>query len=371
MRLSERELISLIRRKLARGISSEEVIVGPGDDAAVIAHPVGQALVISTDALVEDVHFSLEWATGFLLGQKALLTSVSDVFAMGAAPQTCLVSLGLPTRIEPAFVEDLFDGMIKQANRFNACIVGGNISRSENLFIDMTVTGVVRPEAVITRAGANVGDSIYVTGELGGAALAAECLLKGRIDRSMVARAESVLRGDSDGTRAVGDDAAVVELLARFFVPRIRADEAISLAEARICTSMIDISDGIGSDLSHICDESGVGALVEIDSIPLFDRIPAIAMMEKSDLIELAICGGEDYELLFTIDRNNEARLHQLFDENALCSISRIGHVVPKSKGVVYVFCNGERFKSAEGRDSAKGERFAGFDHFTRRADGH
>ena len=361
MRLSERELISLIRRKLEGNCSSSEVIVGPGDDAAVIAHPVGEALVISTDALVEGVHFCLDWATGFLLGQKALLASISDIFAMGARPQTCLVSLGLPVKTEPSFVEDLFDGMLKEANRLGASIVGGNISRSENLFIDMTVTGVVRPEAVVTRAGANVGDNIYVTGELGGAALAAKCLLKGRIDRAMVAKAESVLRGASLelGTWNL-ELGAVVELLARFFVPKIRADESLVLAEARICTSMIDISDGIGSDLSQICHESGVGALVKIDSIPLFDRIPAIAMTEESDLTELAICGGEDYELLFTVNPNDEARLRELFGTNALCTISKIGRIVPKSKGVVYVDSKGERF-----------ERFTGFDHFARRADGH
>jgi len=358
MRLSEKELISLIRRKLEGNCSSREILVGPGDDAAVIAHPVGEALVISTDALVEDVHFCLDWATGSLLGQKAFLASVSDIFAMGARPRTCLVSLGLPMKTEPSFVEDLFDGMLKQANRLGASIVGGNISRSEPLFIDMTVTGVVRPEAVITRAGANVGDSIYVTGELGGAALAVECLLKGRIDGAMVARAEPILRGASAGTRAVGDDAAVVELLSRFFVPKIRADESLLLAEARICTSMIDISDGIGSDLSQICDESGVGALVEIDSIPLFDRIPAIAMTEESDFIELAICGGEDYELLFTVDPNDEARLRELFGTNALCRITKVGRIVPKSKGLVYVDSNGEQIES-----------FAGFDHFAGKAE--
>ena len=358
MLLSERELISLIKRKLESSSPSREIIVGPGDDAAVIAHPSGEALVISTDALVEDVHFSLRWASGFLLGQKSFLSSVSDIFAMGARPHACLVSLGLPLNIEPSFVEDLYDGMLKQANRLGASIVGGNISRSEKLFIDMTVTGVVHPEAVVTRAGASVGDSIYVTGELGGAALASKCLLKGRIDRSMVMRAESVFRGVSAGTQSEGDDAAVVELLARFFVPKIRAEEARLLSEARICTSMIDISDGIGSDLSQICFESGVGALIEIDSIPVFDRIPAIAMRGGFDLRELAICGGEDYELLFTVGFGEEARLHRLFDANALCRITKIGRILPKSKGLVYVDCNGERIES-----------FAGFDHFAGKAD--
>jgi len=360
MRLSEKELISLIRRKLEANVTSAEVIVGPGDDAAVIAQCADEALVISTDALVEDVHFSLDWATAFLLGVKSLLSSISDIFAMGARPQACLVSLGLPAGIEPPFIEDLFDGMIRQANRFGACIVGGNISRSEKLFVDMTVTGLVHPGAVITRAGAKVGDSIYVTGELGGAALAAKCLLERRINGQTVARVESILRGDSEAPLTGSDDASLVELLARFFAPRIRADESQLLAEARICTAMIDLSDGIGSDLGHICQESGVGALVKIDSIPLFDMVPAVAMTEESDLTELAICGGEDYELLFTVDPSDEARLQQLFGTDLRCPISKIGRIISKSEGLIYLGKNGERL-----------DRFGGFDHFARRADGH
>jgi len=359
MRISERGLVSLIRRKLESNCSSREVILGPGDDAAVIAHPVGNALVISTDALVENVHFRLDWATGCLLGKKAFLASVSDIFAMGARPQTCLVSLGLPVRTEPAFVEDIFDGMLEEANRLGASVVGGNISRSDILFIDMTVTGVVQPDSVITRAGAKVGDSIYVTGELGGAALAAKNLLEGRIDGAMVTRAEAALKVGNEISETESDNAGVIELLSRFFVPKIRADESLLLAEARICTSMIDISDGVGSDLGQICEESGVGALVEIGSIPLFDKIPTMAMTEDSDLTELAINGGEDYELLFTINPTDEARLHELLGTNALCAISRIGRITPESEGVVYMNSKGERF-----------ERFAGFDHFAGRAAG-
>ncbi|MBN2209651.1 MAG: thiamine-phosphate kinase [Candidatus Coatesbacteria bacterium] len=359
MRLSEKELISLIRRKLEANVTSAKVIVGPGDDAAVIAQSADKALVISTDALVEGVHFSLDWATAFLLGQKSLLSSISDIFAMGARPQACLVSLGLPAGIEPPFIEDLFDGMIRQANRFGACIVGGNISRSERLFVDMTVTGIVHPGAVITRAGAKVGDSIFVTGDLGGAALAVKCLLERRINGQTVARVESILRGDSEAPPTCSGDAGLVELLARFFVPRIRADESQLLAEARICTSMIDLSDGIGSDLGHICQESGVGALVEIESVPLFDMVPVAAMTDESDLTELAICGGEDYELLFTVDPGDEARLQELLGVGLRCPISKIGRIISKSEGLIYLSKNGECL-----------DRFAGFDHFARRAEG-
>ncbi len=358
MRFSEKELISLIKKRLAKGAPSEGIIVGPGDDAAIIAQPPGEALVISTDAIVEDVHFRLEWATGFLLGLKSLLSSISDIFAMGARPQACLVSLGLSSRTDPIFVEDLFEGMLKGAGRFGASIVGGNITRSDKLFIDMTVTGHVVSGAAITRAGAEIGDAIYVTGCLGGAALAAECLFGGRMDKGALAEAESFLRDDMAELR--GDDAAQTELLSRFFAPPIRAQESLALVAARICTSMIDISDGIGSDLREVCCESEVGAVIEIDSIPVFDRVPGSVAIKESDMLQLAISGGEDYELLFTVHQSDELRLHRLFQTNNLCPITKIGRIAPSSEGLVFLDKNG--------RPSGG---FTGFDHFSRKEEGH
>jgi len=356
MRLSERELVSLIRRKLARSTASEGTIVGPGDDAAIIAPPPGEALALSTDAIVEDVHFRRRWATGFLLGLKSLLSSISDIFAMGARPRACLVSLGLSTWASPLFVEDLFEGMLKAAGRFGASIVGGNITRSNKLFIDMTVTGHLAPGNAITRAGAKVGDAIYVTGHLGGAALAAKHLFGGRIDRGRLAEVESFLRDDVAATP--GD--AQVELLSRFFAPPIRAEESSALAAAGICTSMIDISDGIGSDLREVCHESGVGAVIEIDSIPVFDRLPGSLAINRRDMLRLAISGGEDYELLFTVRQSDELRLQRLFQENDLCPITKIGRITPNSEGIVFL--------DNDGRPS---EGFTGFDHFSTKEEGH
>ncbi|HUT02470.1 MAG TPA: thiamine-phosphate kinase [bacterium] len=357
MRFSEKELISLIKRRLAKSAPSEGIIVGPGDDAAIIAPTPGEALVISTDAVVEDVHFRLEWATGFLLGSKSLLSSISDIFAMGARPQACLVSLGLSSRIDPLFVEDLFEGMLKGAGRLGASIVGGNITRSDKVFIDMTVTGLVAPGAAITRAGAEVGDAIYVTGCLGGAALAAECLFGGRMDKGALIKVESFLRDDM--AEPQGDDAAQIALLSRFFAPPIRAQESLTLAAARICTSMIDISDGIGSDLREVCCESEVGAEIEIDSIPVFDRVPGSAAIKESDMLELAISGGEDYELLFTVRQADELRLHRLFRTNDLCRITKIGRITPSSAGLVFLDKNGRQSGG-----------FTGFDHFRKKEEG-
>ncbi|MBN1592736.1 MAG: thiamine-phosphate kinase [Candidatus Coatesbacteria bacterium] len=359
MRLSERELISLIRRKLATSSPGRGIVVGPGDDAAVVSIPENESLVISTDSLVEDVHFSLKWATGFLLGQKSFLSSISDIYAMGARPHTCLVSLGLSRTTESAFVEDLFDGMLAQAERLGVSIIGGNIARSEKVFIDMTVTGAARRNRIITRGGAKVGDSVFVTGELGGAAIAVEMLLRGQISPEDVEMTERVIRGREVPLEPKSKDAALVSLISRFFAPSLRPDEALLLSNARICTSLIDISDGIGSDLAQICSESQVGALIDTKSIPLFKELPNIAKGEDFELRRLAMRGGEDYELLFTVAPDDELRLQQLFDSNSLCRVSKIGHIIPASEGLV--------FADREGRPI---ECLSGFDHFAGKAEG-
>ncbi|MBN2208358.1 MAG: thiamine-phosphate kinase [Candidatus Coatesbacteria bacterium] len=359
MRLSEKELISLIRRKLEQSATSKRVIVGPGDDAAVLEAPSGEAVVLSTDAIVQDVHFALHRCTGFLLGQKALLSSVSDVVAMGARPDSCLCSLGLPASTEVSFVEDLFDGMLMAARPLGVSVIGGNISRSDKLFVSMTATGTAQKDLLLKRSGAREGDLIYVTGELGGAALAASCFAKGEFSLEQIKVADCFLRAGCSDDSLSEEQAAVVELVRSFFTPSLRLNEALLLASERISTAMIDISDGIASDLEHVCFESGVGAAVEVDSVPVFGRIKRPVECVGPEMSALAINGGEDYELLFTVGPENEPRLRHLFTERNLCSITKIGHIVARSEELTYVDGRGSPVSGQGGFDHfAKGQRF-------------
>jgi thiamine-monophosphate kinase len=262
--LSEDELTAAIARVLSG--AGPEVIVGPGDDAAVLASGAGE-LVMTTDALIEGVHFDLGITSAHDLGYKSLVVSVSDIAAMGASPRAALVTLSLRADIGAAWVIELYGGMREACDEHALWLVGGDLSRADQIAISVTVTGEVAPGRAVTRAGAAPGDVVAVTGALGASAAGLR-----------------VARGGRPG----GDlDRALLHAHMR---PVARVGEGTVLARHG-ATSMMDVSDGLAKDLGRLALASAVGVRLRLDDVP----VAAGATLED------ALGGGEDYELLVTL----------------------------------------------------------------------
>jgi len=278
--LSEDDLLAAIRKLLSG--EGPGVEVGVGDDAAVVElgkHP----LVLTTDLLVEGVHFDRALSSPHDLGYKALSVNVSDVAAMGGSPRVALVGLAVRAPLEGAFVMELYGGLLEAGEEYAVSVVGGDTSRGEGVVISVTVVGEVAKGQAVLRSGASAGDRLVVTGTLGGAA-----------GGLRVARA-----GPSGAHGALGTAWARV-LLERHARPVARVGEGQTLAQAG-ATAMIDVSDGLALDLSRLCAESGVGARVAEGSVPVEPALLEGASVVGVDPLELALSGGEDYELLATI----------------------------------------------------------------------
>jgi thiamine-monophosphate kinase len=264
MDISERELLIAIRKVLSG--AGPEVRLGVGDDAAVAAPGSGE-LVLTTDVLVEGSHFSRATSSARDLGYKAVVVNVSDVAAMAASPRYALCALTVSDAVDSAWVMELFGGMREAADEYALWLVGGNLARGSEVTVAVTVVGEVAPGRAITRAGARVGDRLVVSGALGG---------------SEAGRRLLSLR--------TAPDAEQRSAIVRHARPSARVGEAAALARHG-ATAMIDISDGLALDLSRLCEASGVGARLEIGSVPL----------DAAATLDEALGGGEDYELLATL----------------------------------------------------------------------
>lgn len=301
--MSEFELIErlLARTRQKRG----DVVIGPGDDAAVLAVPKGHQLVAATDTLVEDVHFRLGTAPADL-GWKVLAVNLSDLAAMGASPAWAMLSLTLPAS-DAAFVDALGDGFAALASRYKLALIGGDTTRGP-LALGVCVLGLLPDGTALTRSGAKPGDLIYVTGTLGDAAGGLRCL-----DRN-----------DSDADELMAAPADTREhLVARLNRPEPRI--AVGHALRGVASSCIDVSDGLLADLAHICRGSGAGARIDAGSVPRSDALQRLFNPQQA--LAMALAGGDDYELCFTVaaDRANAlsgdlARLG--------CAATRIGRII-------------------------------------------
>lgn len=275
---SEFEFIDKLRRKF--GKPDKRITLGIGDDAAIISGSSRKEMVVTADMLVEDVDFKLDWSSPRELGHKALAVSLSDIAAMGAKPVWSTVSIGLPKAIwESDFAQVFYESWSELAAKHNVKLVGGDISQTpDKVVIDSVVGGEIRRGRAIRRSGAKTGDLIYVTGSLGGAAGGLK-ILKDGLDRTGAAN----------------------ELIGRQRAPIPQCSVGALMSELRIPTAMIDISDGLSSDLMHICEESGVGARIYEENLPVDKNLSTFGF---SDELDLVLNGGEDFELLFTVPKN-------------------------------------------------------------------
>jgi thiamine-monophosphate kinase len=284
--LGEFGLIKRIARRSRKKDAS--VFVGIGDDAAVVGAFSETPLLVTTDALIEDIHFRRRYPPEDM-GWKALAVNISDIAAMGGNPRYYLLSLSVPDGVSVEYIDRLSKGMAEAARRYGLTLIGGDTTSSpERIYISVTVLGEA-PGEVLLRKGARPGDAVFVTGKLGDSALGLK-LLEG-------SRGQGV-KGSRISPRTLGpsDPRTLIE---RHLRPTPRVKEGRFLARSGMVTAMIDISDGLLADLGHICEESGVGARVWVERLPLSGGFKALS--GRYGGIDLALSGGEDYELLFTV----------------------------------------------------------------------
>lgn len=238
---------------------------GLGDDCAILRLAPGHQLLVTTDLSVEDVHFRRKWHPAESIGHRCLARGLSDIAAMGGEPLACFLSLALPAKLRQTWVDGFFRGFNRLARRFGVPLAGGDISAASKITADIVVAGQIPAGQAVLRSGARPGDRIYVTGELGASTEALKRLLAGQ-------------RVPPETVRA-------------HFYPEPRLAAARWLRQKKMATAMIDLSDGLSVDLSHICDESHVGASINAGAVPV----------ARGSTLDLALHGGEDYELLFTV----------------------------------------------------------------------
>jgi thiamine-monophosphate kinase len=292
------------------------VVVGIGDDAAVVEPERNRLEVLTTDCQVEGIHFDQTFVGAADIGHKALAVNLSDLAAMGAAPRVALLSLVLPPALPVTTVDALVDGMVALAARARISIVGGNIARSSGpLVVDVTATGSVHSRRVLTRGGARAGDDLYVTGALGGAAAGLR-----------------LLRGDATCTGIAVD---------KYRHPEPRTRFGVMLGRNRAARACVDLSDGLADGVRQIAQASGLGAIVDAESLPI----------EQGATLREALGGGEDYELLFAVSPRMRSRLKNARRLASGVAVTRIGRLTADRAMLL-------------SRNGSTEELPAGFDHF-------
>jgi len=270
---SERSFIRQIRR-MAGTLASSAVKTGIGDDCAVLRPKPGFELLVTTDLCIENLHFRRAWHPAQVVGHRCLARGLSDIAAMGGEPLACFLSLGLPANLPQAWANGFLRGLLALARRYKVQLAGGDVSSAPQITADIVVTGQVPHGKAILRSGARPGDRIYVTGSLGASAATLKQHFAGK-----------KIKPEKSNPH---------------FYPTPRLEVGNWLRKHHLATAMIDISDGLSVDLAHICQESGVAAIVSSNKIPI----------GKNADLELALHGGEDYELLFTASKRAKVPSH-------------------------------------------------------------
>ena len=294
----EHALIARIRQRVS---TAPWIVVGPGDDAAAIEPVRGALEVLTTDAQVEGVHFDRRFVPPDAIGHRALAVNLSDVAAMGARPRAALLSMALPPALEIVAFDRIVDGLLALAARYGVMLIGGNITRTSGpMVLDVTVTGTVHRRKILTRAGARPGDEVYVTGTLGDAAA---------------------------GLLRLQDDAAAVDGTARYLRPDPRIRAGLLLGRNCAATSCMDLSDGLADGARQIAQASSVGITLDAAALPITAELKTWLSGRNRNPIDLALRGGDDFELIFTAKPNQAGRLRAVRRQLGDLPITRIGVV--------------------------------------------
>ncbi len=326
---SDKELTSIgefgLIRLLTKNIElkNKSSVLGVGDDAAVLDMGNMQT-VVTTDLLTEGIHFNLVYTPLKHLGYKAVVVNLSDLYAMNAVPGQILVSIAISSKFTTEMVEELYEGIHLACKFYNVDLVGGDTSSSmTGLTISITAIGMASKEQLVRRSGAKANDLICVSGNLGAAFMGLQLL-------------EREKRLFDAGSEAQPDLTGYDYILERQLKPEARRDIIKILAEKDILpTSMIDISDGLSSEILHLCDASGTGCRLHINKVPIDNETREMAQELNLEPVTISLNGGEDYELLFTVALSGFEKI------TAIQEISIIGHMTAKEEGTCLVLPDG------------------------------
>jgi thiamine-monophosphate kinase len=329
MALSELGIIKRIRQHSQKG--SEELLLGIGDDCAVIRRGGGLVELVTTDTMVEKVHFDPAWHSPQLLGRKAAAVNLSDVAAMGGQPRYCLLSLALPGDFAESWLDQFMAGFLARLSEHETLLIGGDTVKSEaGYVISVTVIGEAAGTEILLRSAARPGDLVMVSGTLGNAAAGLEICRRGL----------AATNGDWSELTAAQLDPTPETVLGRV------------LAASGLVNGMMDLSDGLATDLAHLCRESGVGAEIDGSLLPISLNLRSAAAALECDPVFWALSGGEDYRLLFTVPGADAEKLRKVVNRQLNRDIFPVGRIVV-GQGVV-LFADGQRLDIS----------YQGYDHF-------
>lgn len=320
--LGEFNLIARLTKNLSQ---RDDVLLGAGDDCAMLDVKSDVLLLATCDSQVEEVHFTLRTSSPEQIGRKALAVNISDIAAMGGVPRYALVSLILSPTLSFEVLERIYTGMRQEAEQYDTTIVGGNIAgsgKAEQFVIDITLLGTVERGHALMRRGAHAGDTIFVTGSLGNSAAGLYTLLH-------------------PDKRYPQDAMEAVRLIHQVPRPRVQEGRALSQLGPQVVTAMLDISDGLSGDLGHLRESSQVGARVEVARLPLSAPLQAIATTVTLNPLDWALHGGEDYELLFTVAAGREQEVVEAVGQVSNMPVTAIGTIRSANEGMRLVYSDG------------------------------
>ncbi|HET8720753.1 MAG TPA: thiamine-phosphate kinase [Nitrospira sp.] len=314
--IREFDLIRALKRRYRT--TGGGVLQGIGDDAAVIALARNRHSLFTTDLLAEGIHFERHTAAFTDIGFRAAIANLSDIAAMGGTPEYLLVSLALPRHATARQVRQFYDGMMAACRPYRVQLIGGDTSASKGgWFVNIVLIGSSHSRRILFRSGARPGDDLYVTGTLGDSRAGLQMLQQTR-----------------HGVHARSLQAADRRfLIKRHLRPSARIREGRWLAEACWATAAIDLSDGLSGDLRHLCERSGVGALIELAALPISPACRRYALSRKQDPAIFGLAGGEDYELLFTVPARHRLAFERASAKQHL-RVTRVGRVTPARHGL-------------------------------------
>jgi thiamine-monophosphate kinase len=311
----------LIKRIANKKMNDPRVIKGIGDDSAAVRYTRDKYLLLATDMMVENNHFKIGWHSPYQIGKKLMESNVSDIVSMGGVPKYALVSLSLKKQTAVEFVEELYRGLYASAAKHGVSILGGDTTRGGEYAFNLTLVGEAKKSLLRLRSGAMIGDLVCVTGDLGKSTAGLRILekyksLKPAIKKYIKKHLNPIARSAQTGRQI-----------------------------AKHAHAMIDVSDGLASEISHICEESGTGARIDWESIPISKTTKTAAEMTKSDPYEMALYGGEDFEIVFTASAKNLKKLRSCFKD-----FSVVGEILDKKEGI-FIMKNGKRLPTGRGFD--------------------
>ncbi len=313
---------ALINR-VTRKVKNRDVIVGIGDDTAVLKHKANKYLLFTTDMLVENDHFNLKWSSPEQIGKKSIEVNVSDIAAMGGLPKYAVISLCLRKDTEVEVVDGIYKGIYEAAQKYKLEIIGGDTTHGDLIVINIAMLGEVEKNRLRLRSHANINDLICVTGNLGNATAGLNLLLNDIKDK----RYQSILK--------------------KHLEPEAQLRKAKIISKH--CNAMIDVSDGLASEVKHICEMSKTGAVIYKEKIPISALTKEAAKLVKKDAYDFALYGGEDFELVFTIPMEKVPIIRNLLKEKFYI----VGKILPSYMGI-HLLDKGKKYPLKEGYDHFK-----------------